>query len=123
MEKDALNTFIIQINLSDGIPNQTMTPNGYSCDIHYWDMAISSDETKAFVSLVKKSTTIGAICKWNVGTLDPMDWIELGSLYVPLHFSRIVDNKVFLEANEISINGDLYFVYLDLDTDDMLWNK
>jgi len=42
---------------------------------------------------------------------------------VPMVVSTIVSSKVFVEASEELVNKALYFVYLDLDTDTIIWNK
>ena len=114
---------ILQTNLSDGALNKVITPSGYSCQQAYWSIAISVDETHAFFSAQKNGLSVGSICKWEVGTLNNINCLDLGTLYVPLFIKRIVSNKVFIEANEPVLDKDLYFVYLDLDTNDLIWNK
>ena len=115
--------YVLEVTLSNGILQHAISPAIYSCSFSIWSMAISADETQAFISASKNGFDIGAVCKWGIGTLNDIRCLELGSLYVPLFIKRIVSNKVFLETNEVSVNGDLYFLYLDLETDVMIWNK
>jgi len=116
-------SYVLLINLTDGMLNMAITPSGYICNSVYWDIALSENETHAFLIFQPTGVSKGWVCKWEVGTLNDADWICLGILDVPLFISRIVSNKVFLEAFEPVIDGPLYLVYLDLDTDDILWNK
>ena len=107
----------------DGILSSEITTPDYYCHSLFWSLAISADETQVFVSAQKNGYILGAICKWDISNTASMDCLELGNLYVPLFINRIVDNKVFIAVNDEDFAKDLYFAYIDLDTNSLIWNK
>ena len=115
--------YLLEIDLPNGRIQKTVSPAGYSWQQSYWDVAISQDETKAYFSAQLNGQSTGAVCKWEVGTLNNIECLNLGTLYVPMVVSTIVSSKIFVEVSEESVNKALYFVYLDLDTDTIIWNK
>ena len=119
----APNYYLLEIDLSNGIIQKAVSPAGYSWQNSYWDVTLSQDETKAFFSAHLNGQSTGAVCKWEVGTLNNIECLNLGTLYVPFVVTTIVSNKVLVEASEEVINKALYFVYFDLDTDTIIWDK
>ena len=123
ISKGSVNFYALMINNVDGSLIRVITPAGYSWNKNYWNLVISDDETEAFISARKSGTNTGAIWKWEVGTLDPIDCIELTNLHVPLILSRIISDKIFLEVNNKATPYNLNFIYLDLEIDSVIWNK
>jgi len=115
--------YLLEIDLPNGDIHKAVTPAGYSWQYPYWDVTISQDETKAYFSAQLNGQSTGAVCKWEVGTLNNIECLRIGTLYVPFVVSTIVSNKVFVEASEEVVNRALYFVYLDLDTNTIIWDK
>jgi len=117
------NAYVLEINANDGILELAVTPDvGYKWDKSYWSLALSDDEEIIFFSSINSSDT-GVIWMWEVGDVGDIDCIELGNLYLPLLISRISQSRIFIEAYDKNLVGELYFAYLVIDNDSVNWSK
>ena len=116
-------SYLVEVDTETGDVNHLITQNTYSWDKDYCSISISQDEAQAYISMKLTSDGSGAICKWEIGTTNYFEWISLGTFYFPSFILGLPSNDIFIQTNIGDFNGDLYFIRMNLDANNVIWDK